>query len=470
MKELAVFINQSGSIPVYEQIYEFIKKEIREGNIKTGERLPSTRNMSSYLQVSRSTVLASYEQLLAEGYIEARERKGYYVIEIEKDFADNHENTINNSKDMVYINPYTIDFSPNGIETEHFPVNEWRKISKNIFTDEMKNLFNSGDKRGDDGLREQLAVFLQKSRGVKADKSRIILGAGNENLLMLIKLLLPGNVIFAVENPVYKKSYDILRNFTDNVIPVGLDKDGLSVKELEKSNADVAYLTPSHQYPLGIVMGIKRRVELLNWASRKEDRYIIEDDYDSEFRYKGRPIPSLQSIDNGEKVIYMGTFSKSVTPAIRMSYMVLPKKLMDIYMKKTSYIGNTVSRIDQKYMEIFMKNGGFERHLNRMRTIYKAKHDVMLNELKTWKNINISGENAGVHIILEINNNMTEKELVKRAAEEGVKVYPLSDYYIGGIDNRLPGIIIGYSKLCSEKIINGLRILKKVWKIEEAGA
>ena len=153
-----------------------------------------------------------------------------------------------------------------------------------------------------------------------------------------------------------------------------------------------------------------------------------------------------------------------------MSYMVLPKKLMDIYMKKTSYIGNTVSRIDQKYMEIFMKNGGFERHLNRMRTIYKAKHDVMLNELKTWKNINISGENAGVHIILEINNNMTEKELVKRAAEEGVKVYPLSDYYIGGISNRLPGIIIGYSKLCSEKIINGLRILKKVWKIEEAGA
>ena len=355
MKELAVFINQSGGVPVYEQIYEFIKREIRKGNIKTGERLPSTRNMSSYLQVSRSTVLASYEQLLAEGYIEARERKGYYVIEIEKDFAGNQENTINNSKDTVYINPYTIDFSPNGIETEHFPVNEWRKISKNIFTDEMKNLFNSGDKRGDDGLREQLAVFLQKSRGVKADKSRIILGAGNENLLMLIKLLLPGNVIFAVENPVYKKSYDILRNFTDNVIPVGLDKDGLSVKELEKSNADVAYLTPSHQYPLGIVMGIKRRVELLNWASRKEDRYIIEDDYDSEFRYKGRPIPSLQSIDNGEKVIYMGTFSKSVTPAIRMSYMVLPKKLMDIYMKKTSYIGNTVSRIDQKYMEIFMK-------------------------------------------------------------------------------------------------------------------
>ena len=423
MKELAVFINQSGSIPVYEQIYEFIKREIREGNIKTGERLPSTRNMSSYLQVSRSTVLASYEQLLAEGYIEARERKGYYVIEIEKDFANNQENTINNSKDMVYINPYTIDFSPNGIETEHFPVNEWRKISKNIFTDEMKNLFNSGDKRGDDGLREQLAVFLQKSRGVKADKSRIILGAGNENLLMLIKLLLPGNVIFAVENPVYKKSYDILRNFTDNVIPVGLDKDGLSVKELEKSNADVAYLTPSHQYPLGIVMGIKRRVELLNWASRKEDRYIIEDDYDSEFRYKGRPIPSLQSIDNGEKVIYMGTFSKSVTPAIRMSYMVLPKKLMDIYMKKTSYIGNTVSRIDQKYMEIFMKNGGFERHLNRMRTIYKAKHDVMLNELKTWKNINISGENAGVHIILEINNN-DGKRTGKKSGRGGSKSIP----------------------------------------------
>lgn len=470
MKELAVFINQSGDVPVYEQIYEFIKKEIREGKIKTGERLPSTRNMSTYLQVSRSTVLASYEQLLAEGYIEARERKGYYVIEIEKDFADIQENNANNGEDTVYTNPYSIDFSPNGIETEHFPVNEWRKISKNVFTDGLKRLFNSGDKRGDDGLREQLAVFLRKSRGVKADKSRIILGAGNENLLMLIKLLLPKDVTFAVENPVYKKSYDILKNFTDNVIPVGLDKDGLNVKELEKSNADAAYLTPSHQYPLGIVMGIKRRIELLNWASKKEGRYIIEDDYDSEFRYKGRPIPSLQSIDNGEKVIYMGTFSKSVTPAIRMSYMVLPKKLMEIYMKKTDYIGNTVSRIDQKYMEIFMKNGGFERHLNRMRTIYKAKHDIMLNELKTWKNVSISGENAGVHIILEINNRMTEKELVKRAAEEGIKVYPLSDYYIGEIGDKIPRIIMGYSKLSGEKIAEGLRILKKVWKIEEAGA
>jgi len=378
MKELAVFINQSGGVPVYEQIYEFIKREIRKGNIKTGERLPSTRNMSSYLQVSRSTVLASYEQLLAEGYIEARERKGYYAIEIEKDFADNQENTINNSRDMVYINPYTIDFSPNGIETEHFPVNEWRKISKNIFTDEMKNLFNSGDKRGDDGLREQLAVFLQKSRGVKADKSRIILGAGNENLLMLIKLLLPGNVIFAVENPVYKKSYDILRNFTDNVIPVGLDKDGLSVKELEKSNADVAYLTPSHQYPLGIVMGIKRRVELLNWASRKEDRYIIEDDYDSEFRWGGKPLPTMFGMDASGRVIYMNTFSMTIAPSVRISYVCLPQELYERWKERLGFCSCPVPAFEQYTLARFIESGHFERHISRMRKYYRRIRELTL--------------------------------------------------------------------------------------------
>jgi len=467
MKELAVFINQSGGVPVYEQIYEFIKREIRKGNIKTGERLPSTRNMSSYLQVSRSTVLASYEQLLAEGYIEARERKGYYAIEIEKDFADNHENTINNSKDMVYINPYTIDFSPNGIETEHFPVNEWRKISKNIFTDEMKNLFNSGDKRGDDGLREQLAVFLQKSRGVKADKSRIILGAGNENLLMLIKLLLPGNVIFAVENPVYKKSYDILRNFTDNVIPVGLDKDGLSVKELEKSNADVAYLTPSHQYPLGIVMGIKRRVELLNWASRKEDRYIIEDDYDSEFRYKGRPIPSLQSIDSGEKVIYMGTFSKSVTPAIRMSYMVLPEHILKIYQEKCRFISSTVSKVDQMILQKFMEEGYYERHLNKTRALYKNRHDVLISSLRKMKEIlEISGENAGVHLLLHFKTDDSEKDLIEKAAKQGVRVYGLSEYCVKENEGNTGKavILLGYANMNEEKIRAAVQLLCKAWK------
>lgn len=463
MKELAIFVDTSLPVPAYEQIYSFIKKEIISGRLSKGTKLPSTRELADYMQFSRSTILMAYEQLIAEGYIESRTRRGYFVTEVEKGFDVRDVKSPQEKRESRQAG-YETDFSPDGIEEDFFPYNEWRRLGHQVVVSENSELFNSGDPKGDIGLRMQIAQYLGESRGVRTDADHIVLGAGNENILTIISMLV-GKALFAMENPVYGKSYRIIKNLGHDVRMVGIDESGIDVKELEGTAADAVYVTPSHQYPLGTIMSISRRLELIDWACREEGRYIIEDDYDSEFRYRGKPIPSLQGNDRNGKVIYIGTFSKSISPALRISYMVIPEGLYEKYEELSSFMGNTVSRIDQKTVELFMKTGGFERHLNRMRKIYKNKHEVMLAELKKWSRTTVSGENAGVHMLVHIDNGKSEKELVELAGKAGIRVYPLSAYYKGPADYKIPTVILGYARLSPEQIENGLTKLKKVWKI-----
>ncbi len=464
MKELAVFIDTTSKEPAYQQIYSYIKNEIKLGRLTKGTSLPSSRALAAYLQFSRSTILMAYDQLAAEGYIETRPQKGYYVMELEESFGELTAAAGDEPHEQRQ-NRCDIIFSPDGIETAHFPYNEWRKIARQVIVPEESDIFNSGDRKGDIGLRKILATYLHDSRGVNASPDQIILGAGNESLLMLLNTLINKDSVFAMENPSYKKSYTILKGLGRQVAPVELDAYGISIDELEKSKADIAYVTPSHQYPTGIIMSIKRRLELIAWTARAEGRYIIEDDYDSEFRYKGKPVPSLQGNDTEGKVIYIGTFSKSISPALRISYMVLPKGLMKEY-NGQKYCSNTVSRLDQRIVQQFIADGGYERHLNRMRTIYKNKHDIMLGELKKWSQVTITGDNAGAHMIVSVNNGMDENTLVNMAAEHGVKVYPMSDYYIDNTGKKnKPSIIIGYARLNAQQIIKGLGILKDIWRL-----
>ena len=237
--------------------------------------------------------------------------------------------------------------------------------------------------------------------------------------------------------------------------------------ELEKSGADIAFVMPSHQYPLGTVMPIKRRMELLAWADESEDRYIIEDDYDSEFRYKGKPIPALQGYDGNGKVIYIGTFSKSIAPAIRMSYLVLPAKLCRVYEDRCSFINSTVSKVDQLILQKFIEDGYYERHLNKMRALYKSRHDTLLAALKNWNaGFSISGENAGVHLLLHFHDGRGEEELIRLAASKGIKVYGLSEYYVDERKkSREAVILLGYANLSEEKIKEAVGLLKEAWKM-----
>ncbi len=478
MKELSVPLVVGGKKPIYEQIYDYVKKEIRDKKLRADVKLPSTRALSKHLNVSRSTVQLAYDQLLSEGYIESRPCRGYYVLKLDGlyDLQAVEHKKVSNSVEKK--KEYDIDFSPSGIELDNFPYNSWRKVTKAVMGEES-GLFNIGEPQGDLALRETIADYLHESRGVSCSPDNIIVGAGDEYLLMLLDQLLcdahGSRLHYAMENPAYRKAYFVLNGIGRNVCPVPLDEYGMSCDILKKSDANVAYVTPSHQYPMGIVMSIGRRMELLSWAGESADRYIIEDDYDSEFRYRGKPIPALQGLDKNGKVIYIGTFSKSIAPGLRMSYMVLPDTLMESYIRVGKRYSNTVSRIDQNIVNLFIKEGYYERHLNKMRGIYKSKHDVLLGELKKFgAAYEVAGESAGLHVLLSTNE-LTEDELVRRAAKVRVKVYPLSEHFLDNdisnamakLTGRKSTIILGYARLGEEEIIRGAGLLREVFTNEK---
>lgn len=492
--ELMIPLNTQDQRPLYEQIYQYIKNEIRTGNLRPMRQLPSTRDLAKSLKVSRSTTQLAYEQLVSEGYVESVPRKGYFTASLEgilppvptaggarsgaggtagkcqsgnaesKMAGEDWENTGESGEGEN--DGWTVDFSPRGIDLDSFPFSTWRRISRAVLREEEKELFLKGDSMGDLPLREALKEYLHAARGVNCRADQILVGAGSEYLLMLLSQLLGAKTRIAMENPTYKQAYRVLKGMGHPICPVDMDKNGLMTEALLGLPVSAVYVMPSHQFPTGIVMPVKRRQELLSWAERETGRYIIEDDYDSEFRYKGKPIPALQGMDRNDCVIYMGTFSKSIAPAIRIGYMVLPESLLKKYKKETQFYSSTVSRVDQRILSQFITGGFFERHLNRMREIYKGKHDILLSALKPLeKYFEIGGEFAGLHVLLTCKGERQEEELVKAAEQTGVKVYGLSGFFIHKEhERRKQTVILGYARLGEEEIREGAALLVKAWK------
>ena len=460
----AIDLDYTSKEPVYEQIYKYIRDEIKQGNIPCGMKLPSSRGLAKYLMVSRNTIDMAYGQLQSEGYIESQEKKGYFVCQI-GELINLPEVKIEEAKEKTRTQvEYQVDFSPSGVDMRAFPYNRWRKLMKECMIDDNSQLFQSGNHQGDDSLRQVIRSYLHQSRGVVCDEEQIIIGAGSDYLLLLLSRILTGSRRIGIENPTYIQAYHIFNGLGYEIAPISLDAHGMNIEELRASGADIAYVTPSHQFPMGTVMPITRRMHLLGWANEAADRYIIEDDYDSEFRYLGRPIPALQSHDNNGKVIYMGTLSKAIAPAIRVGYMVLPKTLLEAYEKNAQFYLSTVSRIDQNVLARFIGEGHFERHLNKMRGIYKNKHDTLVALLKkSHISANIVGESAGLHLLLEFKQGTCEKELVELAKEKGVRVYPLSDYQIKGHGKGATTVILGYARLEEAEIEKGVSLLEEAW-------
>lgn len=478
MYDMAIKLVTGGKC-LYEQIYEHVKDEIRGGKLLCGERLPSTRMLAEYLQVSRSTVDFAYEQLLSEGYIEARPYKGYFVCRMEelpeKSMAVFPEERVEEARDTQekrvesgeYQEGIFYDFSPNGLDMSAFPFGVWNRITKNILNDGNTELFALGEAQGDYDLRQTISRYLHSSRGVNCTPDQIIVGAGNDYLLLLLEKLLGRHAGIAMENPTYKRACRIFKSFAYRVETVGTDESGMRAEELYEKKVKAAYVMPSHQYPTGVTMPIGRRMELLKWAGEEPERFLIEDDYDSEFRYRGKPIPSLQGTDRSGSVIYIGTFSKAIAPAIRVSFMVLPPRLLKRYREECWFYSSTVSRIDQRILNEFIRDGYFERYLNKARKIYREKHDMMLQALKPFqKKFRISGENAGLHLLLHCKEEgVTEEELLKAAEKAGVKVYGLSDAFIEAPPEkeRQATVILGYGGLTMEEITEGIAKLKQAW-------
>ena len=431
-------------------------------------RLINTANGDSFPLVSRETslgrhkncdIVLNYSTVSRQHAVVVCAKDGWYITGVKT----GSEVLVNGKK--TEKKEWKYDFTPNGVDLNSFPYNVWRRLAKDSLLDDRAEMFRLGDSQGEYGLRSAISRYLYQARGVNAHPDQIIIGAGNDYLLMLLSTVIGQNHKVALENPTYKQAYRLFKSLSYDVCTVDMDEKGMKVANLKSSGADIAFVMPSHQYPLGIVMPMKRRMELLKWAAKDPARYIIEDDYDSEFRYKGKPIPALQGYDRWEKVIYIGTFSKSIAPSIRVSYMVLPVPLLKEFQKKSSFLSSTVSRVDQLILQKFIEDGHYERHLNRIRTLYKSRHDTLMGCLKTFQKIcTISGENAGVHILLHFVGDMTEEELIRKAAEKGVRVYGLSQYYIDPPDGLKPTIMLGYANISEAKMKEAVKLLEEAWK------
>ncbi len=451
-----------GIVPLYQQLYTYFVAEIRAGQLKKGEKLPSKRRLAADLQLSVNTVDTAYQMLVAEGYLVARAKSGFYVQAAERLSAP-----VARQQPRIFSaqkKQYRYNFETASIDTSLFPFKTWRRLQRDILAGNP-SLLNHGQRQGDENLREAIATYLHEYRGAQCSAAQIVVGAGIEYLLGLLARLFCDKV-FAVENPGYARTHRVLENSGASVNFVPLDAGGLSVEALKKSAATLAYVTPSHQFPAGITMPAGRRADLLQWA-QETDSYIIEDDYDSEFRFDVKPLPCLQGLDDSGRVIYISTFSKSIAPAIRIGYMVLPEKLLPRFEAEFGFYSSTVSRFEQQTLCRFMQDGYFARHLNRLRNAYRQRKNALvsaLNDAFGRQNITISGSHTGLHLLLQLHSGMTEAQLCATAENCGVHVNGLSAYYQKDIE-ACPAatVVLGYAAMSCADIENAVALLKTAW-------
>lgn len=466
--DLIPYIDEQAGEPKYEQIYRYMKRHILSGAIPAGTRLPSIRQLADSLHLSRNTVEAAYQQLQAEGYADSRPRSGLFVCELESDAELSSPSRLKDAPppaDPAVAVEYEIDFRHGNIDVGGFPLPLWRKLSNDVWRLMPVEALQYGDRQGEPGLRTQIAAYVRRSRGVNCKPEQIVIGAGIQQLLMIISQMIAGERrTVAIENPGYDGAWAIFRNHGLRLVSVPMERDGLNVGLLKESGAEAVYITPSHQFPCGMVMPVAKRLRLLQWAEER-DGLIIEDDYDGEFRYHAKPIPALQGLDTGGRVIYMGTFSKSLLPSIRVSYMVLPQTLLERYRTGFAVYEQTASKLHQLTLERFMEEGHWDRHVRKIRKIYRKKHEALLAAVKRMMGgqVRVIGQDSGLHVLLRIGNGMTEDDLLQAAARAGVKVYPTSNYWGEGADTEDPTLLLGFGGVSEQEIEDGISRLYEVW-------
>jgi len=445
---------------IYRRLYNHLKSDMLDSKYESHEKLPSKRNMAKHMNVSVNSVKAAYEQLLAEGYIYTEERKGYFVEPLDKLIINPDAHNLHTSYESAAEINYDYSFSHMSTDISEFPIDIWTKLTKRVFQEYDQYLSSIPNVKGPIELRQSIAKLVSYQRGIQCHPEQIIIGSGTNTLLMKLIQLMSENVKITVENPGYSRFRTILQQTQTQMVPVSLDNKGISIEEIKKIQPDAIIVTPSHQFPMGTIMPVSRRISLLNWAS-KTHSYIIEDDYDSEFRYSGKPVPALQGLDTGENVIYMGTFSKLLLPSLRISYMVLPISLINIYQEDFFFYAQTVSRIDQNILKEFLNRGYWEKHIQKMKVVYRKKRDVLITAISKHfpESVEVIGEDSGLHLTLRLNNGMTEQEAINQAAKFGVKVNSVSEY--GENDGQT--VLLGFAVLSIEQIKAAVKLLEKAW-------
>ena len=466
MYRLPLTLRSGDGAPLYEQLYSSILGQIRAGELPAGTRLPGKRSLSQQLSVGVNTVDTAYQMLVAEGYLEARPRSGFFVLETVETVAPGGAAAVSIPEEASPP-PCRFDLSTGSVDTELFPFRTWGRIQKELLYD-APELLSHGPRQGERALRQAVGEYLATYRGVVCSPEQIVVGAGTEYLLGLVAHLLQGQTA-AVENPGDDRPRTILTNGGISCRCVDIDSGGISLAGLEGSGADMCYVTPSHHFPTGVTMPAGRRAQLLRWAAAEEKRFILEDDYDAEFRFDMRPVPSLQGMAGPDgPVVYLCTFSKSLAPSIRIACMVLPGVLLERYRAAFGSYANTVSRFEQQTLCRFLREGYFTRHLARIRLAYKARMEALVRALEEKfgeEAIILRGRHTGLHLLLTLPEGPGEEVMEERALEQGVRLRGLSRYYMERREECPPNtVVLGYAGVQDGEIGELVEALYRGWR------
>ena len=448
-------LKKAPGVPLYEALYRCIREDILSGRLAAGEKLPSKRALAENLEVSKITVETAYNQLLAEGFIQSREKVGYFVEGLQRQIPrDTPRTAVEGARET------RIDLT--GEVCAHFPFSVWSRLQREVMLDLGEGLLLPLHNQGLPALRNAIARHLGQFRGMRVDPDNIIIGAGTDFLYNLLVQLLGRDKCYGVEEPGYGKIQKIYEAAGARCNLLTLDPMGVDPEELV--DTQVLHISPSHHFPSGIVTPLSRRQALLAWAAQEESRYIIEDDYDSEFRFNAHPLPAMLSLDGQGRVIYMNTFSKTLAPSIRISYMVLPEALMAQFRQKLGFYSCTVPSFEQYTLERFLSRGHFEKHINRMRKRYKSIRNRVLDAIAASSvadRLTILEEHAGLHFLVQVNLPLTDAQLAEKCRELGLRIAPLSSYYRFPEENS-HCLVVNYSGLTEQDLSRLEEILQRL--------
>lgn len=452
-------INSNSKTPLYVQIYQVLKEKIQEKEFQTNEQLPSKRQLAETNNISENTVMGAYNQLLVEGYIYSIERKGYYVSNIEF-----HSPSIPLKKEkFTKEKEFHYDFTRSNPDQELFPYSSFSKLYRQLFEKTERSLIEESKGQGLYSLRQELQQYLSLSRGVPCSAEQIVLGPSSEYLLNILFQLFDEELELGIEDPGYQGFQNLIHRSKISYQPIKLSEKGLEIKELSKSAINLMIVTSNHQFPTGHIMPLKERQDLLNWANNGNERYILENDYDSEFKYSGLPIPSLKYLDQKDRVIHLSSFTRLLSPGMRLAYMVLPEELIERYQERFSDHSASLSTFEQWVIHDFIEEGHFTKHLNRSRTFYKKKRDLFIQAIKKFDpKAKIFGAEAGLHLLVEPSFNFDAELFKKEAFNKKIKLKLLSDYSFSRKKDKRKSIFLSFSNLPKEKIHEIVQVIFEI--------
>ncbi|HEY9780441.1 MAG TPA: PLP-dependent aminotransferase family protein [Leptolyngbyaceae cyanobacterium] len=482
--DLAIALDNNTAIPLHQQLYEELRRAILSGRLLPRQRIPSTRSLAKSLGISRTTVTSCYEQLLSEGYLETIVGSGTYVCaQLPDDLLHSTPvESVQKTVSPIQLSKYAarladmdtslmsepdlqISFRYGRPAFDHFPMQIWRKLLSRHCRENSTWLDYATDALGYKPLREAIARYLSRSRAVQCEPEQVIITNGTQQALYLImRLLIELGDAIALEDPGYLSARRIFLSQGAKLLPIRVDESGLVVKDLAKyanESIKLVYVTPSHQFPTGSILSLPRRLELLAWA-QQNSAMIIEDDYDSEYRYGDRPIPALQGLAQTDLVLYIGTFSKVLFPSLRIGYLVLPQSFISLFARAKWLSDRSLPSLEQQVLTDFIEQGHIDRHIRKMRSLYDLRRQALVQALKTnfGEKAKILGEKAGLHLMVRLQTHLTDKEIIQRAARVGVGMMSAQPSYLNA--NCAGEFIFGYSELRQEQIQQGISRLAQV--------